>query len=66
MTTARDDRRRYISVQECAEVYSVHPMTVRKMISRGEIPSIRLGRAVRIDLRELDRRLGAQGQKTNR
>ena len=60
MDASDDRRRRYISVAECAEIYGLHQMTVRKMISRGEIKSIRLGRAIRIDLRKLEAQISAQ------
>jgi excisionase family DNA binding protein len=41
---------------------SLHPMSVRKMIARGEIGAVHIGRAVRVDLRELERRLEQQNQ----
>lgn len=57
---ARDDRRRFISVAEAAVYLSAHEITIRDWISRGLIPSIRLGRAVRIDLRKLEAQISAQ------
>jgi excisionase family DNA binding protein len=45
--------RRWITVQEAAEYIDLHLWTVRKMIARGLIPAVRLGRAVRVDLRAL-------------
>jgi len=57
--------RRWITVDETASLFSLHPMSVRKMIARGEIGAVRIGRAVRVDLRELERRLEQQSQ-TNR
>ena len=60
MTCARDDRRRFISVAEAAVYLSVHEMTIRDWISRGLIPSCRIGRAIRIDLRRLEEGLEAQ------
>jgi len=53
---------RFITVDEAAEMLSLHPMSVRKMISRGQIPSARFGRSVRVDLRKLEAQLEAQAQ----
>lgn len=53
---------RFITVDAAAEMLSLHPMSVRKMISRGEIPSARFGRSVRVDLRKLEAQLEAQAQ----
>jgi excisionase family DNA binding protein len=58
--------RRWIRVNETAEILGLHPMSVRKMIARGEIPAVRIGRMIRVDLRALEERLEAQvrGQVT--
>lgn len=53
---------RFITVDAAAEMLSLHPMSVRKMISRGEIGAVHLGRAVRVDLRKLEAQLEAQAQ----
>ncbi|MEN6560095.1 MAG: helix-turn-helix domain-containing protein [Acidobacteriota bacterium] len=58
--------RRWISTRECAELLGLSIAGVRKMISRGEIPAVHLGRTVRVDGRELERRLDAQLAKTGR
>ena len=52
--------RRWISVNECAELLSLHPISVRKIIARGKIPAVRIGRTVRVDLRALEAQLEAQ------
>ncbi|MGA2363005.1 MAG: helix-turn-helix domain-containing protein [Candidatus Aminicenantales bacterium] len=54
--------RRWITVGDTAAMLSLHPMSVRKMIARGEIGAVHIGRAVRVDLRELERRLEQQNQ----
>jgi excisionase family DNA binding protein len=58
--------RRYISVRECAEFLSLHLKTVYSLIARGKIPAVRVGRAVRVDLRRLEAQLEAQVTATER
>jgi len=53
-------QRRWISPRECAELLGLSVAGVRKMISRGEIPAVHLGRTVRVPAVELERRLDAQ------
>lgn len=60
--TPERPRARFITVDAAAEMLSLHPMSVRKMISRGEIPSARFGRSVRVDLRKLEAQLEVQAQ----
>lgn len=54
--------RRWITVNECAELLSLHPMSVRKIIARGTIPAVRIGRTVRVDLRTIETQLETQAQ----
>jgi excisionase family DNA binding protein len=54
--------RRWITVGETAQLLSLSASGVRKMLNRGLIPCTRLGRVVRIDLRELERRLEDQAE----
>jgi len=49
--------RRWITVAEVAEYLSLHPVTVRRLIDKGQIPSSRVGRNVRIDMRKLTEQL---------
>ena len=58
--------RRYISVRECAEYLSLHLQTVYSLIARGRIPAVRVGRAVRVDLRKLEAELEAQVKEAER
>ena len=46
--------RRWISVIECARICGLHPMSVRKMIARGVIKAVRIGRSVRVDRKNLE------------
>jgi excisionase family DNA binding protein len=46
--------RRYITVDAAAEMLSVSPRTIRRMISRGELAGYRLGpRLLRVDEAEV-------------
>jgi excisionase family DNA binding protein len=48
-------RRRLVNLDAAADVYSLHPRTIRRMISRGQITGYRVGpRVVRVDLDEID------------
>ncbi len=49
--------RRWVTVNEVAEYLSMHPVTVRRKIDRGEIPSSRVGRSVRVDIQKLNEQL---------
>lgn len=44
----------YLSVAECAELLAVEHKTVRRLIERGELPALRVGRVLRIDPAALD------------
>ena len=41
---------RWVSVNDAAELLSVHPTTLRRMLRRGELPAIRVGKLWRIDI----------------
>lgn len=43
----------YLRASEYARLYGMSVRTVRRMIARGELPVLRLGRQRRIDLEEL-------------
>jgi len=40
---------RLLTVSEVAGQLRLHPMTIRRMLNRGQIRAFRLGRAIRID-----------------
>ena len=51
-----------LSPTETAEILRVHPVTIRRLIARGEIPVIRVGRTLRIPAKAIYRLLyGATG-----
>lgn len=45
---------RYLTVNECAALLAVDHKTVRRLIDRGELPALRVGRVLRIDPADLD------------
>jgi excisionase family DNA binding protein len=44
----KDDGQRLLTVDQLADLWQVSPRTIRRMIKNGQIPVIRIGRAVRI------------------
>ena len=43
-----------LTVRDVAEFLHVHPATVRRLITRGEIPFLRIGRSVRLSRSDLE------------
>ena len=52
--------RRWATVAEAAQYLRLSVNGCRKLICAGKIPAVRVGRAVRVDLRELERQLEDQ------
>lgn len=50
-----------LTVREVAQMLSVSPMTVYRMIRSGDLPAIRIGRCYRVDRRVVEAFLSAQG-----
>lgn len=50
---------RRITIDEAAEQLRVDPVTIRRLIARGELPACRIGRTalIRIDQADLDKLL---------
>lgn len=46
------------SVQEAAEIFGISPITVYRLVRRGELKAVRFGRRVRIPRSEVERLLG--------
>jgi excisionase family DNA binding protein len=61
-----DNRRRWISPREAADILGIHTMTAYAWIASGLLPSARIGRKVFIDRRLLEEGLEAQIQETRR
>ena len=49
--------RRWISVREASQYLSIHEITCRRLIDRGEIPACKVGGSIRIDKKRLDEKL---------
>lgn len=43
-----------VTVEEAARITSCHPVTIRRMIQRGELPALRVGRRYRVRLSDLE------------
>jgi excisionase family DNA binding protein len=50
----RVDAPRLTSIDVAAEFLDVHPRTVRRMIHAGELRAYRVGRLVKVDLRQVE------------
>lgn len=48
------DERNLLTVEQLAKRLSVNPMTVRRMIRRGQIAAVRIGRAIRFRPEDID------------
>ncbi len=54
------------SIDEAAKILRVNPMTIRRMIARGEIEAHRVGKQYRIPRTELEKFLGRRQQQEDR
>lgn len=52
--------RKYASLNETAEHFGLHPQTVRRMISDGDLHAVRIGGQIRISLAEIERAAAAR------
>lgn len=50
------------SVDQLADAWQVDPKTVRRLIWKGELGCVHIGRAVRITREQLDAYLGREGE----
>lgn len=55
--------RKFCTPAEAGEILSLKLKTVYSLIQRGEIPAIKLGHQVRVDLRRLDEAIEAKLKK---
>ena len=56
----------YLKVQEVAAVLRIARSRVYELVGEGEIPSVRIGRSVRVSRNELERWLEGQRQPSAR
>jgi len=61
-----DGRPTILTVQEVARYLRVHTMTVYRMIQRGDLPGVRVGRGWRFKRDQLDRWLVAHETNSRR
>jgi len=48
------DDRKLLTVEQLAERLAVNQMTVRRMVNRGQLPAVRIGRAIRFRPADVD------------
>jgi excisionase family DNA binding protein len=56
----------WLKVPEVAQMLRIARSRAYELVGSGEIPSVRIGRSVRISRRELERWLGEQRQPSTR
>ena len=61
-----DEQHEYLKVPEVARIIRVARSRAYELVAEGEIPSIRIGRSVRVSRRELDKWLEEQRQPSAR
>jgi excisionase family DNA binding protein len=61
-----DERHEYLKVPEVARIIRVARSRAYELVAEGEIPSIKIGRSVRVSREELDRWLEEQRQPSAR
>jgi excisionase family DNA binding protein len=61
-----DENLEYLKVPEVAEILRIARSRAYELVAEGEIPSIRIGRSVRVSRGELDRWLEEQRQPNAR
>jgi len=52
--SAPSSRRRILDVAEAAEYLRIHPVTVRRLVQRGELPAAKVGDMLRIREEDLE------------
>lgn len=46
--------KKLLTVNELADILSVNQLTIRRMVKRGQLVAVRIGRAVRFDPADID------------
>ncbi|MGF1472110.1 MAG: helix-turn-helix domain-containing protein [Rubrobacteraceae bacterium] len=60
------EAREFLSLKEVQELLGIGSTKAYELVAKGKIPSIRIGRAIRINRRELDRWLDEQTSSASR
>lgn len=60
-----DKQHEYLKVPEVAKVLRIARSRAYELVAGGEIPSVRIGRSIRVNRRELERWLEEQRQTEN-
>ena len=63
--------KKLLTVNELAEMLSVNQLTVRRMVQRGQLTAVRIGRAIRFDPDDVEEfldsvRIGKDGNQERR
>jgi excisionase family DNA binding protein len=53
--------KKLVSLAAAAESVDVHPRTLRRLIAKGDLPAVRVGRNIKIDLNDLEASLKPVG-----
>ena len=61
-----DEQHEWLKVPEVAEVLRIARSRAYELVGSGEIPSVRIGRSVRVSRKELDRWLEEQHEPSTR
>jgi putative molybdopterin biosynthesis protein len=61
-----DEQHEWLKVPEVAKVLRIARSRAYELVARGEIPSVRIGRSVRVGRRELERWLEEQRHPSTR
>jgi excisionase family DNA binding protein len=60
MPSSSSTRSRLLSIPEAAEFLNISSWQVRRLVWRGDLPSVRIGRLVRLDREDLDAYVASQ------
>jgi excisionase family DNA binding protein len=60
MPSTSTSRSRLLSILEAAEFLNISSWQVRRLVWRGDLPAVRIGRLVRLDREDLDAYITSQ------
>jgi excisionase family DNA binding protein len=53
----------FLTVAECAQALQCSPATIKRLLKKGELRGIKIGRLVRIPASELERLAAGEGER---